>query len=152
MAYLVAPQPSLPDLPVFFNVEGVVGAPPAQNRREDVLFVQFVFEMIARQPLSRTPADLLTAAKAVKATGNIDPATINAIRTLQRTSENKNAVVDGRVSPAKDGYSYGVAAYSIANLNNSLQDRCVDVWPRIDKIASCPAELRTMIVRTVAGT
>ena len=50
MAHLVAPQAALAELPVFFNVDGVVGALPAENRTEDVLFVQFAFQVIVRTP------------------------------------------------------------------------------------------------------
>ena len=148
MAYLFAPRDSDPELPIFFNVDGVVGAQPAENRREDVLLVQFVFEIIARQPRSSTRPEVFQAAKAVKATGFIDEATIAAIRAFQ---PRKNAVVDGRVSPAKGGYNYGGVKFTIAQLNNALQDRFLDIWPRIDKIGGCPAELRTMVKRTVAG-
>ena len=47
MAHLLAPQQSKPTLPVFFNVDGVVGAAPAVNNREDVLLVQFAFTVMA---------------------------------------------------------------------------------------------------------
>jgi hypothetical protein len=106
MAHLLAPQPSNTELPVFFNVDGVVGASPAQNNREDVLFVQFCFQVIANNPISTTHAEVLAAAKNVQVTGKIDNATITAIRATQK---NKKAVVDGRVSPAKGAYSYGAA-------------------------------------------
>ena len=154
MAHLMAPQPSHPELPVFFNVDGVVGAAPAVNNREDVLLVQFIFNVIATSPRPTTDPVLLAAARAVRLTGTIDPATITAIRAHQtvdrRISGNPNQVVDGRVSPAKGGYSYG-ALWTIAELNNNLQDRHVNIWPRIDTIPGCPAELRQMVVRAVAG-
>lgn len=156
MAHLLAPQPPLPELPVFFNVDGVVGAPQAQNKREDVLLVQFAFKLIADSPFPGTPPRspaLLAAAKAVQVTGTIDAATINAIRVRQQDNKKINpaTVVDGRVSPAKGGYRYG-AAWTIALLNDAIQDRHVDIWPRIDKIPGCPEELKQMVIRTVAGT
>src|ERR1700752_2576434 len=79
VAHLFAPQPGLTELPVFFNVDGVVGAPPAQNKREDVLLVQFIFETIAKNPVATTGPEVLAAAKAVQVTGNVDAATVNAI-------------------------------------------------------------------------
>jgi hypothetical protein len=159
MAYLMAPQPSNITLPVFFNVNGVVGAAPASNKREDVLLVQFAFKVIGDNPIPGTGAVLLAAAKAVAVTGTIrlgfpvDP-TINAIRVLQQDSKtvNPGTVVDGRVSPAKAGYDYGAGVFTIVDLNNSLQLRHVDIWPRIDKIPGCPNELKQMVIRTVAGT
>ena len=51
MAHLLAPKPSKLTLPVFFNVDGVVGSMPAANIREDVLLVQYFFTLIAAQPL-----------------------------------------------------------------------------------------------------
>src|SRR5262245_15761533 len=136
MAHLLAPQPPHKELPVFFNVDGVVGAPPAENKREDVLLVQFIFTVIASSPEATTEPELVAAAKAVRVTGGIDPATINAIRAMQDSfkKEFPGQVADGRVSPAKDTYSYGSAKWIIAHLNNSLQNRHVNVWPRIDKI------------------
>ena len=151
MAYLFAPRPSIDDLPVFFNVDGVVGEAPSENKREDVLLIQFVFDTIGRQPKPTTSPEVLAAAKAVKPTGAIDKATIEAIRVFQKGTTRDGAAVDGRVSPAKSGYSYGCTTFTIANLNMALHDRAVDVWPRIDKMPTCPQELREMVVRTVAG-
>lgn len=62
MAHLLAPQPPHPELPVFFNVDGVVGAPPADNRREDVMLVQFALKMIADSPLRENMDPALVAA------------------------------------------------------------------------------------------
>jgi hypothetical protein len=155
MAHLLAPQPPIPQLPVFFNVDGVVGAAPAQNKREDVLLVQFAFKVIADNPLSGTGPAILAAAKGVTVTGTMDQPTINAIRVFQEDfkKDNPAQVVDGRVSPAKGGYFYGPgAAWIITHLNNALQDRNVDIWPRLDKIKGCPSELQQMVTRTVAGT
>ena len=149
MAHLLAPRPPLDELPVFFNVDGAVGAPPAQNQREDVLLVQFCFEAIGRSPKPTTSAEVVEACRRVKVTGIIDDATISAISAFQRSGTHQN-VVDGRVSPA-NGYLYGNAAFSIVNLNEALQDRNVDIWPRIDKIPNCPPELRKMVVRTCSG-
>jgi hypothetical protein len=149
MAHLLAPQPSNPDLPVFFNVDSQVGAPPAPNKREDVLLVQFAFKVNSDNATKASPR-LLAAAKAVKVTGTVDQETITAIRVLQEELA-KGTVVDGRVSPAKGGYSYGSGMWTIVILNNSMQESFVDIWPRIDKIPGCPAELKQMVMRQVAG-
>ena len=151
MANFVAPKVPDPELPVFFNVNGVVGAQPAQNLREDVLLVQFAFQVIGNTAISTSNQDVIAAAKQVKVTGFIDQPTINAIMTMQRAGRNKNQVADGRVSPAKGEYSYGGALWTIVHLNSSMQQRNVDIWPRIDKIPGCPPELKQMVTRTVAG-
>ena len=41
---------------------------------------------------------------------------------------------------------------SIVQLNEFIQGRNVDLWPRIDKVPGCPDELKQMVIRTVAGT
>ncbi|HSM59939.1 MAG TPA: hypothetical protein VK849_04035 [Longimicrobiales bacterium] len=154
MAHLLAPQPPHPELPVFFNVDGVVGAPPADNRREDVMLVQFALEMIADSPLRENmdPA-LVAAAREVRVTGSIDAETVNAIQAFQlatRRAFDPATVVDGRVSPARGGYSYG-STWTIARLNESVQHRNRGIGPRIDRIPGCPGELQQMVARTVVG-
>src|SRR5262249_20709361 len=156
MAHLLAPQPPNRQLPVFFNGGGVVGAPPAQNKREDVLLVQFALLLvIGNSPGQEIDLDLLAAAKALRPTGNADPATITAIRAFQvpRQRQSPNVVVDGRVSPARCAYFPGNGAgWTIALLNRPVQRRFDSIWPRIDKIPGCPFELQQMVSRTVAGT
>lgn len=155
MAHLLAPKPPEPELPVFYNVDGVVGAPPAQNMREDVLLVQFAFKVVADSPKAETSANFLAAVRAVRVTGSIDPATINAIRVMQQgekdTHQNPSKIVDGRVSPTSGGYRYGSAVWTIANLNNMMQGRHINIWPRIDNILGCPQELKVMVQRQVVG-
>ena len=154
MAHFLAPQPPDPQLPVFFNVDGAVGAAPAQNKREDVLLVQFVFYLIAKSPSPTIAPALLAAAQAVQLTGMADAATIKAIRVHQESKRQElpETVVDGRVSPAMGGgYSYGSGLWTITFLNNSVRNRHLDIWPRIDKIPGCPDELKQMVKRTVVG-
>jgi hypothetical protein len=150
MAHVLAPRPSSSVLPVFFNVDGVVGAQPATNKREDVLLVQFLFRAIANSGKPFKAPATQAAATAVQMTGNIDDKTINAIRTMQQNSA-QGKIADGRVSPAVLGYSYGPATFSITDLNASLRQRFPDVFPRIDKIPSCPGELKTMVIRALVG-
>lgn len=153
MAHLFVPNPSSLVLPVFFNVDGVVGANPASNKREDVLLVQFAFSVIAKLAMTQHPA-IREAAKDVRVTGIIDEETIVAIRTMQKEAQKvpggEKAVVDGRVSRAR-GYDYGTGLWTIFYLNDLMQNNNVDIWPRIDKIPGCPAELKQMVIRTVAG-
>jgi hypothetical protein len=147
----MAPQPSFEGLPTLYNVDGVVGAAPAQNLREDVLLVQFLFSVIAKSVTDPAAKAVLGA---VKVTGMIDPPTIAAIKDIQTRHKKNNpgAIVDGRMSPAKGAYSYGGGQWAIVRLNENVQANQLDNWPRIDKIAGCPAELKAMVVRTVAGT
>ncbi len=62
------------------------------------------------------------------------------------------AVVDGRVSPVKGNqYDYGAGTWVIVNLNLHLEKRNIEIWPRIDKLPGCPADLVAMVARTVVG-
>ena len=109
MAHLVAPQPTQQPLPVFFNVDGVVGAAPAQNKREDVLLVQFICK---RRAARDTNAARKKIYEAVQVTGTMDTATTNAIEAWQKQMREESSpgqVVDKRVSPAKGAYLYGPA-------------------------------------------
>jgi hypothetical protein len=152
MAHLLAPQQSKPTLPVFFNVDAVVGAAPAMNKKEDVLLVQFAFMTIAANPNGPSSPEFYKALSAVQLTGSADAATIAAIKATQAEVKKKQpaTVVDGRVSPA-NGYGYGGGAFTIVHLNESVQGRFIELWPRIDKIKGCPKEIRDMVVRTVQG-
>lgn len=147
--HVLAPRPSDAELPVFFNVDGAVGAPPATNNTEDVLFIQFCFKG------SGSPVpELVPLFQAVQLTGTIDAATINAIRATQQRFKIRepSTIVDGRVSPARSGYSYGGAMWTIVHYNNILQESHKDVWPRIDRIPGCPAALAAAVVRVLVGT
>ena len=81
MAHLVAR--SEPASPVFYNIDGSVGAAPAANLREDVLLVQFAFAAMAADPRLEASMEFYRAICEVRATGTIDLATINAIKALQ---------------------------------------------------------------------
>lgn len=154
MAHLLAPLQTNPELPVFFNVDAAVGAAPAQNRREDVLLVQFCLRSIGEKPPDKMNAQEIAAMRAVNVTGICDAATINAIRVVQtkKRQADPSVVVDGRVSPAQGGYTYsGNAPWTIAVINNLFQDKNTDVWPRIDMIPGCPNELKDMVKRAVVG-
>ena len=153
MAHLFIPKPSDPLLPVFFNVDGVVGANPAKNMREDVLLVQFAFNVLAKNPRG-APADVVAAARAVTVDGKVGPKTINAITTYQEAlvRDKLSRVVDGRVSPAIGGTSYGNATWLIVQLNGTIQKRFLNNWPRIDHIPGCPSDLVNMVKHQVVGT
>ena len=154
MAHLFVPQPTSPLLPVFFNVDGVVGNAPAANAREDVLLVQFLLKIIGDTPTAESDAAVTAACKQVKVTGVIDSQTIAAITADQtwNKKQSPSTVVDGRVSPAK-GYGYSAGTlWSIAGLNKSCQRRHKGNWPRLDKIAGCPDELKAMVIRVLVGT
>lgn len=155
MAHMVAPLSANPELPVFFNVDGVVGAMPAENRREDVLLVQFIFHLLGQKPSDGMSAEQIATARAVTMTGIADAPTIAAIRMMQEQTRTvaPAVVVDSRVSPVQGGvYRYAAGTpWTIVTLNNLMQDRNLDTWPRIDMISGCPGELKDMVKRAVVG-
>jgi hypothetical protein len=152
MAHLVAR--SEPAIPVYYNIDGAVGAAPAANHREDVLLVQFAFAAMAASPMPDTTMEFYRAICEVRPTGTIDQATINAIKALQIEVKKvkPDTMVNGRVSPANVNCCGGGSAFTIKSLNESVQHGHIDLWPRIDKIPGCPLELKQMVVRTVQGT
>jgi hypothetical protein len=153
MAHLFAPRRTSPKLPIFFNVEGVVGAAPSQNRREDVLLVQFFLSLLVKE--FSMSAENSRVFSAVKLTGALDQSTTEAIKAFQKAVQGapgSRTVVDSRVSPAVEGYAYGKGApWTITELNIVTKDHFPDVWPRIDLIVGCPAELKNMVKREVVG-
>ncbi|MER3415799.1 MAG: hypothetical protein C4297_06250 [Gemmataceae bacterium] len=154
MAHIEMSKPRDEFLPVFYNVDGVVGAPPADNKREDVLLVQFFIVLIGRSPTPDIPPNVAAAFKAVQLTGVADAQTIAAIKAFQESNRQKrpNVVVDGRASPAKPGVAYAPgAAWTIVHLNLESKILHPDVWPRIDKIQGCPDDLKKMVERETVG-
>ena len=143
-------------LPAFFNVDGVVGAAPAQNLREDVLLVQFFM----RFALDKTgyhgisPDDARTVSS-LKVSGVCDQATVDVIYLSQyyRKKETPSVVADGRISPARAGGEYSKdSKWTIITLNWRIKELIQDIWPRIDKIPGCPPELTQLVKRTFLGT
>lgn len=158
MPRLVQPDNSIRDLPLFFNVDAPVGNPPAANRELDVLLLQFFMELMAKYPLSYATAEERSATKAVRKTGQCDAATVSAIVAIQKRQVgiqagrgNYGKIVDGRVSPAR-GYRYGRFQFTIITINESVQNKHREVWPRIDKIPGFPQKLKPMMIEQVIGT
>ncbi len=150
MAHLFVTQPSFQFLPVFFNVDEVVGDVPAVNKNEDVLLVQFFLKVIGRQ----VRASELQIARLVQVTGVMDKLTIDAIEVLQVIARRRNpaTVVDGRVSPARGGaISYGGGFWTIAILNNFIKDNNFNIWPRIDLLPDFPSGLKLLVSRSLSG-
>ncbi|MBA2378914.1 MAG: hypothetical protein H0V76_05005 [Blastocatellia bacterium] len=61
------------------------------NLREDVLLVQFASIVIASTPTPTSSPEFNAAVAAVRLTGTVDPATINAISATQREVQKKGA-------------------------------------------------------------
>ena len=147
MAQFFFPATRSRDLPGFYNVDAVVGSPPAANMSEDVLLVQFLLRL---RKFGRQNQDIYAA---VPLTGSIDSNTNVAITTFQERVKNSYAgsSVDGRISPAKSLFFGSRGAFTIAALNELTQRKFYEVWPRLDRMPECPGVIRQMVIRTLVG-
>lgn len=157
MVHLVSAPPNS-DEGLLFNVDGAVGAPPATNKREDVLFVQFAIRTWRRNysgGVLEQDQGLMIASRDVWISGTADSSTIESIREWQLSQKRyfPGTIVDGRVSPMRHGrVSYGGAFgpdLTIMGLNRVLLDATVLDWPRIDRLPECPEELKQMMLRVL---
>lgn len=155
MVHLVAAPPN-DNSGLLFNVDGVVGAPPALNKREDVLFVQFAIHVDRRSytgGIVDEDQGVVSASRDLQVTGFIDDVTIDSIREYQLRQKRytPGTMVDGRVSPARgDNFSYGGrlgSPLTLITLNDALGSAIRVDWPRIDRIPGCPDELKETVIR-----
>ena len=150
MARLFIPDRVDSDLPVFYNVDAVVGAAPATNQPEDVLLVQFLQRLLKERP---TNPETRTFFATMPLTGIVDQQTIAGIVKIQTNVKDKGfpgIIVDGRASPAK-GYRYGAALYTIVMLNEVVQQEHYDLWPRLDRMPEAPPRITHLVFRTLVG-
>ena len=148
MARFYLPDSRNPDLPGYYNVDNVVGRPPALNDSEDVFLVQYCLHLFKHHPTSEHKHIW----SAVPLTGLIDAPTIAGIEQVQRNVKERRpgTIVDGRVSRGR-GYSYGSSQFTIAILNEGVQRLFYTDWPRLDRMPACPPKLKDMVIRTLVG-
>lgn len=137
---------------VIWNVDSAVGAPPSPNLPEDVLLVQFCIDCLHKDPILPCSVDDILIYAGVLVNGQINEATIKAIRYFQSGGSNPTRhilpdKVDGRVSPIPRN-CFAPFQYAIARLNVSLDHR-TPLWPRIDQTPGCPPLLANMVRREV---
>jgi len=149
MVHVLAPRPPLPQLPLFFNVDGAVGANAPNSNPTDIMLVQFLIRLIGNTPDGALAAQSALLQR-VNPTGTMDQNTIAAIKAVQ-AAEGK--AVDGRVSSAQ-GYKYNGTYYTIVSLNFSVRGRATfkPTWPNLDRIAGCPGQLAAAVRNALAGT
>lgn len=150
MAKLLIPDRVDSDLPVFYNVEAVVGSAPAVNQHEDVLLVQFLLRLL-KTAFKKQETRILLATMPL--TGIITQQTIAGIVLIQESIKKSGfpaTIIDGRASPARD-YMYGASFYTIAILNEFVQREHYDLWPRLDKMPEAPAKIRDLVFRILVG-
>lgn len=144
MPYIMAPRPTDPALPVFFNVETSVGNRGANSNRDDILLVQFLLKALTLRMTTAAGQRIKPILAQTPQTGVVDQATIRSIEAFQDAMK---TAVDGRVSPAQ-GYRYsGGGIWTIANLQGTLREDFRQQWPRLDQIPGCPPGVKQMMTR-----
>lgn len=156
MVQMLASKPRQDKLPVIFNVDGVVGAAPAANLANDVILVKAFLRKIGDNPSPGLDAATIKALKAVQVNSNADAALITAIKAYQKSHQKNNpaTIVDGRVSPAKEGYLYSAnTSWTIVQLNFNMKfkTRFGAVWPCVHLASSCHASLKPIIQDAIFG-
>jgi hypothetical protein len=157
MVQMLAAKPYQSAIPVIFNVEGAVGASPALNKPEDVVLVKAFLRKLGDTPGPRLDAATIAACKAVQVSSTPDPTLITAIKAFQTNLKKKdpNIVVDGRVSPAKEGYSYHAGTpWSIVQLNYDMkaEERFGAVWPCVHLASNCHPLLQGVAKKAIYGS
>ncbi len=143
--HVLAPRPSNPQIPLYFNVEAPVGQGGANGSREDILLVQFLLRKVGDASVELPPHQR-ERMRNVAPTGVCDPETIDGIRAAQEVIRDKNPgnVVDGKVSSART-YQYGRGIYTIVSLQVTVRRKFPKEWPRLDEFPDCPPELKKRV-------
>jgi hypothetical protein len=154
---ILVSRPCQPRLPVVFNVDGVVGAAPAANQPDDVILVKAFLRRLGDFPGPRLSPDTVAALQAVQVNATADAALVAAITPYQTNLKKArpNLVVDGRVSPAKEYYTYdGGAAWSIVQLNYDMKgDSGLNpVWPCLHLASACHPTLQPLVKKALYGS
>ena len=145
--YVFAPEPYDESLPMFFNVDGVVGVNGA-NATDDVALVQFLIRKAGERVPPSRGVDRTPRYLAVPLSGTCDPPTIDGIRAVQEDMREKfpGTIIDGRVSPAR-GLRYGPSPWTIVMLNGFCRKFCPEFWPRLFDAGDCPGPLIAAVKR-----
>jgi hypothetical protein len=147
--HVVVTKPSDPKIPLFFNLDSSVGHHGQNSRPEDIQLVQFLLHQIAEGAKASRPGGEARRQRMLKVplSGNVDDATIDAIRAWQegRKEEAATVVIDGRVSVARGTFYAPGAEWTIADLNAIFRMLFPNIWPRLQDHPKCPALLKTRV-------
>ncbi|SFI44269.1 hypothetical protein SAMN05216304_102772 [Bosea sp. OK403] len=124
-----------------WNIDCSVGKGGQNNLRADVLYIQWYYQLAANQV--ETPPDRKAIYKQVGLTGmcngtDADPL-VRAITLHQRSINHPQ--VDGRVSVATAGGKVGASAFFVLRIGARIANMYPELWPRLEKIPGCPAEV-----------
>jgi hypothetical protein len=124
-----------------WNIDSSVGKAGQNSLRADVLYVQWYYKLAVAQ--AETPPDRKQLYGAVdvngRCSGRDDDPLVRAIMSHQRAIGHPQ--VDGRVSVATGSGKIGASAFFVLRLGARIARMYPDLWPRLDKIPSCPPEV-----------
>jgi hypothetical protein len=147
--HIVATRPVVPELPLFFNVDGSVGENGQNSSAEDILLVQFLLHEIAAAAKSSKPGGEAHRQRILKVpmSGANDAATIDGIRAWQegRKEGMPATIVDGRVNSARGVFYVKGGEWTIVDLNAMFRTLFPKIWPRLQDHPSCPGLLKTRV-------
>src|SRR4051812_40527622 len=87
--HVMAPRPSDPSIPIFFNVDASVGEKGSNSSVEDILLVQFLTRRAGKAAGPTVSPDRRERMLNVAPTGVCDRETIDGIRAVQETMKQR---------------------------------------------------------------
>jgi hypothetical protein len=147
--HIVATRPMVPNVPLFFNVDGSVGEQGQNSSAEDILLVQFLLHEIAVGAKASKPGGEAHRQRILKVpmSGACDAATIDGIRAWQegRKDDMPRTIVDGRVDSAHGVFYVRGGEWTIVDLSQVFRSLFPNIWPRLQDHPKCPAALKSRV-------
>lgn len=122
-----------------WNLDSSVGKGGANNRLDDVSYIQWYYTLAAQHPL--TPEDRKAIYRKVLISGicrgTADDPLVAAILAHQQALNHPQ--IDGRINVAQGTGKIGVSAFFVLRLGARFANMYPAHWPRLDLIPFCPA-------------
>jgi hypothetical protein len=143
--HVLVPRPSDQQLPLFFNIDKLLGEGHRNAPAEDILLVQFLLRKAGEAAVA-VDTQRKEVMLNVAPTGQCDDETIAGIKAFQETMQQRipGTIVDSKVSPAR-GYTYGRGVFTIVSLNRTLRSHFPARWPRLQDFPDCPLLLKAKV-------
>lgn len=148
MAYkLIFPTP-IDGLPFIWNISAHVGCKSTNpNYSTDVELIQFFLREQLKSGALGSKANTGSRLPDLPVDGKFTSVTGFWIFYTQLGGLD-SATVDGVVSPARGGTSYGGGAFAIAKMNFNFKKAFPDAWQNLDKDPRLSPALRAQLTRT----
>ena len=124
-----------------WNIDCSVGKGGQNSLRPDVLYIQWYYQLALNQ--AATPPERKAIYRLVNLTGSCngtdgDPL-VRAITEHQRSIIHPQ--IDGRVSVATGSGKVGSSAFFVLRIGARIANMYPELWPRLEKIPGCPAQV-----------